>query len=1147
MRSSAAICVAVVVAFCIHGNTAMLDAQTSPIAGFVDSIVLTGFDTPTVVAFSADGRVFVGEKSGIIKVFESLSDPTASVFADLRTQVHNYADRGLLGMALHPNFPATPYLYVLYTADAVIGGAAPRWGSGGATSDGCPTAHDIGCVASGRLSRLQVSASSTLVGTERVLIQDWFQQFNSHSVGSIVFGADGALYASAGDAASWEFVDYGQKGNPPNPAGDPPVPVGGLQTPPSAEGGALRAQDLRTDGDPVGLSGSVIRVNPETGAAMPDNPQSWHRDPNARRIVAYGLRNPFRITARPGTRELWVGDVGWREYEEINVIPDPATAAAPTNFGWPCYDGTSRQPGYDSADLNMCENLYAETGAVSFARFQYREGTRVVPGETCSFSDSALGGLAFYEGGTYPAEYDGALFFGDYARRCIWVMFPSATGVPDPATRKTFVLNAATPVDLKIGPGGDLFYVDIAAGAIHRIIFNSGNEPPDAVATASPDSGRSPLSVTFDATRSRDPEGGALRYDWDLDGNGQFGDATIASPTHTYTANGTYIVTLRVTDVGGLRDTATVRITVGNTAPAPVIDTPLSALRWQVGQAVSFSGRASDAEDGTLPASSLTWALIMNHCSSATSCHEHFTQAYAGVASGSFRAPSHEYPSYLTLRLTARDSGGLERTASVRLNPQAVALRFETVPAGLQLALGSDGFAAPATRTVIVGSANSLTASSPQSLGGTTYEFVSWSNGGSQTQVVTAPAIPTTYRATFRARSTTIPAPWVSRDIGSVGVAGSSGHAAGTFIVRGAGADIWNTADAFHYAYRTMAGDGAIVARVATVSGTDNWTKVGVMIRASADPRAANAFLLVSTSRGLAFQRRNTTGGVTTQTAGGNATAPRWVRLARAGNLVTASLSPDGITWTKVGQDTIALPATALVGLAVTSHRTSSLATGTFDNVTVTIAAPIKETVLLEDNFHDDELSTDWHVANLFSGYEDAGIPVTETNQRLQIGPLAANRSGSHFNGIASARAYGFAGGYAYVELVQPPTMSGVTYAMFAVGINSTNYYRWYVSGARLYAQSNIGGIKVDLANVPYDPVAHRFWRIREVAGRVEFHTAPGTGGRPGSWTLRAGAAWNGAVPLGSLKFEMKAGTLIPHATPGTAIFDTFKAAIPDR
>ena len=100
-------------------------AQTLP-AGFQDVTVFSGLIQPTVVSFSPDGRVFVAEKSGLVKVFNSLTDPTPDIFVDLRTKTHNFWDRGLLGMALDPAFPTRPYVYLLYTYDAPIGGTAPR-------------------------------------------------------------------------------------------------------------------------------------------------------------------------------------------------------------------------------------------------------------------------------------------------------------------------------------------------------------------------------------------------------------------------------------------------------------------------------------------------------------------------------------------------------------------------------------------------------------------------------------------------------------------------------------------------------------------------------------------------------------------------------------------------------------------------------------------------------------------------------------------------------------------------------------------------------------------------------------------------------------------------------------------------------------
>jgi glucose/arabinose dehydrogenase len=706
-------------------------AGTVP-ANFQETVAFSGFNLPTSLAFAPDGRVFVAEKSGAIKVFDGLDDNSPIVLTNLATETYNYWDRGLLGMALDPQFPQRPYIYVLYTLDAGPGESPPRWG-GVSPSDECPTPPGPtadGCVASGRLSRLTVSGDA--VTEETPLLTGWCQQYPSHSVGDLAFGADGDLYVSGGDGASFTFIDWGQDGSPLNPCGDPPGGVGGAMSPPTSEGGSLRAQDVRTLSDPTGLNGAVLRVDPDTGEGAPDNPLSGSSDPNARRIVGYGFRNPFRFAIRPGTNEAWVGDVGLSTWEEIDRL-GASQGSAPANFGWPCYEGdggsSARQPGWDAANVNLCESLYDEgPSAVDAPYFAYNHAAKVVPGETCPTGSSSISGLDFYQSGPFPNAYNGALFFADYSRNCIWAMLPGAGGLPDPASIQTFDAGAASPVSLEVGPDGALYYVDLAGGKIWRVAYSTGNHPPVAAASATPENGPAPLDVQLDATASTDPDpGDTLSYAWDLDGDGEFDDSTDPAPSHLYTAPGVHVAAVRVTDPDGAEDTSSIAIQVDNTPPTAEISSPAQSLKWAVGDQVAFAGTASDPQDGTLPPSALDWQIVLNHCPS--NCHQHQIEEIEGKAGGALTAPDHEYPSSLTINLTATDSGGLTNTKSVTIDPKTVSLSLQSLPAGLQLALNGEVGTAPFTTTVIEGSHNTVVAPGPQTLGGASYSFGAWSNG----------------------------------------------------------------------------------------------------------------------------------------------------------------------------------------------------------------------------------------------------------------------------------------------------------------------------------------------------------------------------------------------------------------------------------
>ena len=186
-----------------------------------------------------------------------------------------------------------------------------------------------------------------------------------------------------------------------------------------------------------------------------------------------------------------------------------------------------------------------------------------------------------------------------------------------------------------------------------------------------------------------------------------------------------------------------------------MIDTPAVGTTWKVGDLIAFTGHATRSRAGDAAGVGLSWSLVIQHCPST--CHSHTIQSWPGVASGSFTTPDHEHPSYLELKLTATDAGGLATTTTLRLDPQTVVLSFASSPSGLQLAVNAATQATPFTRTVIVGSQNSVSAPSPQSQSGTSYLYSSWSDGGAQTHTLAAPATPTTYTATYTAASDTTP------------------------------------------------------------------------------------------------------------------------------------------------------------------------------------------------------------------------------------------------------------------------------------------------------------------------------------------------------------------------------------------------------
>jgi hypothetical protein len=517
---------------------------------------------------------------------------------------------------------------------------------------------------------------------------------------------------------------------------------------------------------------------PDTGLALATNPNAAATTENARRVIAYGLRNPFRLAVRPGTNEIWLGDVGWSTWEEINRLANPT--ARVVNFGWPCYEGNARQTGYDAANLKICEDLYAlTTPATTAPYFAYRHGQRINASDDCALGGGAsLSGLSFqfYAGGAYPPEYDGALFVADYSRRCIWSITRGPDNLPNKGAVRPFVSPAAGPVDLEISPRGELFYADLDGGTIRRIVFGAGpTSCPAGQFLAEYFAGTTP--TTTPAVRSCEPA--PLTHEWGSGSPAGVGPDNFsarwtgtfsfpAAADYTFTAESDDGMRVWVDDVPLIDEwrvqtrttfTATRALTAGShtvrvewfdgtgpavanlswsagSPPQPQILTPAAGTTWQVGDTISFTGSATDPEDGTLPASALSWAMILEHCPSA--CHEHPLQTWAGVSGASITAPDHEYPSHLLLELTATDSQGQSTTVSRQLDPTTVTVTLASQPSGAQLTLGQRTAAAPVVGTLLQGGTTTVSAPAQQIVGGATRRFGGWSDGGLATHNVTA-------------------------------------------------------------------------------------------------------------------------------------------------------------------------------------------------------------------------------------------------------------------------------------------------------------------------------------------------------------------------------------------------------------------------
>jgi glucose/arabinose dehydrogenase len=476
------------------------------------------------------------------------------------------------------------------------------------------------------------------------------------------------------------------------------------------------AQDLTS------FNGKILRIAGD-GTVPTNNPFYDGSGPHKDAVWAYGLRNPFRFSFDPPTGRMLIGDVGEGSWEELDV------GAAGANYGWPICEGTCGAAGM--------------TNPI----FTYPHNGR----------DASITGGFVYRGGRFGAAYEASYFYADYAQNVLRRLTFDSTGAV--SADKPFVpADGSTdgpygdPVDLREGPDGALYYVDIGAldvahsGAIRRIRNANANTPPTVKSSADTTSGPAPLTVHFSSAGSSDPEGASLTYAWTF---GDGASSTAANPTHTYSTEGTYSARLVVSDGVSSSAAPAMQIVVGR-PPTVTITSPASGAVFAAGQKITLSGNASDPRDGPLTGSALTWTVVFHH---ETHTHPGPGPFTGGTATFTTPTSGHDFTGNTSYEivLTATDSAGLSSSTSVTIFPRKVNVTYATSPPGLSLVIDSISQTTPYTVDTLVGFHHTLNAPSPQSFGGKNYSFVSWSDGGSATHDSIVPSSDQTLTATFAA------------------------------------------------------------------------------------------------------------------------------------------------------------------------------------------------------------------------------------------------------------------------------------------------------------------------------------------------------------------------------------------------------------
>ena len=564
---------------------------------------------PFALDVAPDGLVFFTELvRGQVRVYNPAD---GSVKTALALDVYSGGEDGLLGITVDKDYATNRFIYVYYAPKSADENDPANWFS--------------------RISRFTVGTGGIIdPASEKLIIEvpaGRGADEPGHTGGGLDMDLDGNLLLGVGDDV--------------NPHSEP----SGGYAPLSERTTDPRLHDSRaTSANTNDLRGKLLRITPSRteaeGYTVPAGnlfPEAEDTDGKTRpEIYAMGFRNPFRFSVDPNT-----GWIGLADYAPDSGTDAPDTRGpagiveynlikTPGNYGWPLCMGDSepfRDVDYKTSPVTVgpffdCANPVNDsilnTGRTNLPPAQapvmyYGYTKSSVPAVIPAGGGLAPMGGPFYDYDPalasdvkFPEYFDGKPFFFEWSKNRIYSMTLDDEGTKlEKISRFQPNESFLSPQDMKFGPDGALYTLEWGGGfgrdnpnsGIYRVDYINGSRSPIASATATPDNGQEPLTVSFDGSASRDPEGEALSYAWDFEGDGTV-DATTPTATHTYTAPGAYSARLTVTDPAGKSGTTLLPITAGNARPQVSFAGPVNGGFIDWGDTVAWDVDVTDADGG---------------------------------------------------------------------------------------------------------------------------------------------------------------------------------------------------------------------------------------------------------------------------------------------------------------------------------------------------------------------------------------------------------------------------------------------------------------------------------------------------------------------------------------------------------------------